>query len=88
MSELIAVFLPTQLGVDINCDSISVSTDVPVVKEYVDTPPYTGDYEVTPSAETQTLDTAGKRMTNPVIVNPIPSNYGLITYNGAVLTVS
>lgn len=88
MSNLIAVFIPAQLGAEINFDTIAVSTDVPVVKEYVDTPVYTGEYEITPSAETQMLDTAGKRMTGPVIVNPIPSNYGLITYNGAVLTVS
>ena len=49
---------------------------------------YNGPYVITPSMETQTLDTTGKRMSENVVVNPIPSNYGLITWNGAVLTVS
>lgn len=50
--------------------------------------PYTGSYQITPSAETQTLQTSGLLMTNDVVVNPIPSNYGLITWNGSTLTVS
>ena len=53
-----------------------------------DAPPYTGEYEVTPSAETQYLETSGKLMTGRVKVNPIPQNYGLITYNGTTITVS
>lgn len=51
-------------------------------------PNYSGPYEVTPSRETQTLETAGKRCSQNIVVNPIPSNYGLITYNGSTLTVS
>lgn len=67
---------------------VDVSLGNSIVKEYVDTEAYTGEYEVTPSSETQTLDTTGKRMTRPVVVNPIPNNYGLITWNGSFLTVS
>lgn len=67
---------------------VDVSLGNSIVKEYVDTEAYIGEYEVTPSFETQTLDTTGKRMTRPVVVNPIPSNYGLITWNGSFLTVS
>ena len=87
--KLTAVFRPTQaISVSVNADTMGVTLGTPVVKEYVDVQTYTGEYEVTPSAETQTLDTAGLRLTRPVTVNPIPQNYGLITYNGAVLTVS
>ena len=50
--------------------------------------PYTRTYTVTPSAEEQTLETAGLMMTSNVKVNPIPSNYGLITYSGNIITVS
>ena len=67
---------------------VDVSLGNSIVKEYVDTEAYIGEYEVTPSSETQTLDTTGKRMTRPVVVNPIPNNYGLITWNGSFLTVS
>ena len=51
-------------------------------------PAYDGPYSVTPSAEEQVLDTNGKRMTGDVVIDPIPQNYGLITWNGSVLTVS
>lgn len=50
--------------------------------------PYEGDYEVTPNRETQTLQTAGLYMRGNVTVNPIPSNYGLIEWNGSALRVS
>ena len=50
--------------------------------------PYTGEYEVTPSNVVQTLNTNGKTMRNNVTINPIPSNYGLITWNGGFLTIS
>lgn len=50
--------------------------------------PYEGPYEVTPSSETQVLRTQQKMAIRNIIVNPIPSNYGLITWNGSVLTVS
>ena len=49
---------------------------------------YQGEYEVTPSLEETVLITRGKIMTQNVVVNPIPSNYGLITWNGAFLKVS
>ena len=50
--------------------------------------PYVGEYEVTPSALEQILATNGLMMTGNVKVNPIPSNYGLITYDGTKLVVS
>ena len=86
--KLTAVFKPPQaVSVSVNADTMGVTLGTPVVKEYVDVQTYTGEYEVTPSAETQTLNTEGLRLTRNVTVNPIPQNYGLITYNGAVLTV-
>lgn len=49
---------------------------------------YTGTYEVTPTEETQTLPTEGLMMNQNVTVKPIPNNYGRISWNGSVLTVS
>lgn len=49
---------------------------------------YDGPYEVTPTEQTQTLATAGKSLGSNVVINPIPRNYGRITWNGSVLTVS
>lgn len=49
---------------------------------------YTGAYIVTPTEETQTLPTEGLMATHNVVVNPIPQNYGRITWNGSIITVS
>lgn len=50
--------------------------------------PYKGEYVVIPSQERQTLQTKHLSMAENVTVEPIPSNYGLITYNGFGITVS
>lgn len=49
---------------------------------------YDGEYTVTPTNAEQVLLTEGLYMSGNVVVNPIPSNYGLITWTGSVLTVS
>ena len=51
-------------------------------------PIYSGPYEVTPSSTEQVLETDAFYMNGNITINPIPSNYGLITWNGSTLTVS
>lgn len=53
-----------------------------------DLPVYTGETNITPSTTEQVLATAEKVVTRNIVINPIPSNYGLITWNGSTLTVS
>ena len=53
-----------------------------------DLPTYTGVTEVTPTTTEQVLDTSNKVVTRNIVIDPIPSNYGLITWNGSTLTVS
>ena len=55
---------------------------------YIERPAYTGAYTITPTQDTQVLPVNAKRMTGDITINPIPSNYGRITWNGSVLTVS
>lgn len=50
--------------------------------------PYEGPYTVTPSEETQVLETAGLTCRSNITVLPIPTNYGRIAWNGSVLTVT
>ena len=76
---LYAVFMPQTLNAGF-CD--------PIVREVVGSDPYSGPYEVTPSEETQTLETSLKTAMRDIIINPIPTNYGRVTWNGSVLTVS
>lgn len=49
---------------------------------------YDGDYQPTPGPAPQILPTAGKRLEQDITIQAIPSNYGLITWNGSTLTVS
>lgn len=49
---------------------------------------YEGETEITPTQDTQTLRTSGLLMPVDIVINPIPQNYGLITWNGSTLTVS
>lgn len=51
-------------------------------------PEYIGETEITPGEEIQILNTAMHTLLSNITINPIPSNYGLITWNGSVLTVS
>ena len=50
--------------------------------------PYTGDYTFTPTQYSQTIPILGKTAAMDIVINPIPSNYGLITWDGSTLTVS
>ena len=50
--------------------------------------PYNGPYEVTPTSEEQILSTFGRSMAHDITIAPIPSNYGLVTWDGTTLTVS
>ena len=51
-------------------------------------PSYAGATVITPGAEAQVLECGGLLMPENITVQPIPSNYGLITWDGATLTVS
>lgn len=55
---------------------------------YIDVDIYDGGYVFTPAEEEQVIQTTNKTLTQDIIINPIPSNYGKITWNGSTLTVS
>ena len=62
--------------------------DLAIFRNEVPYPTYAGPLEVTPSAEAQTLETSMKTVTDNIVINPVPNNYGLITWDGSTLTVS
>ena len=90
MSEQSAriVITPQEIRVSAKAPSITTSTGIPVARDFVERDPYTGEYTVTPSAEAQVLLTNNFRMTDNITIEPIPNNYGLITWDGATLMVS
>lgn len=49
---------------------------------------YEGQYTFYPTTNDQTIPTADRVLEQNIIVKAIPSNYGLITWNGSYLTVS
>lgn len=49
---------------------------------------YEGDYEFTPSQQQQTISIADLMARQDIVIDPIPNNYGLITYDGSTITVS
>lgn len=62
----------------------SVSTPV----QYTQYPEYEGEIEFIPSAEAQTIHIKNTVAHTDIIIDPIPSNYGLITQVGAGIRVS
>ena len=68
---------------------IYVSAVTKAVKiDWESVPKYDGETNITPTTEQQILATSGKAVLRDIIIDPIPSNYGLITWNGSTLTVS
>lgn len=80
--------VPEQPIVRMRCQTDRIRARFSVKAGGKEPPKYDGTYTVTPSAETQILDTRGKLMQEQVVIGPIPQNYGLITYNGNIITVS
>ena len=48
---------------------------------------YDGSYEFTPTQETQAVQIKGLTAKENITINPIPQNYGKITWDGATLKV-
>lgn len=68
-------FKETNSNLDICFGEEQVDIDVAFSEHQIivtsDVEPYEGDYVITPTFETQTLDTYGKRMTDDVTINDI-----------------
>lgn len=88
MTQLTVTILPAALSVAITPPAVAVGTGTPVARSYVNADPYEGEYTITPGPEAQILECANMRMTDNLTVAAIPSNYGLISWSGSVLTVT
>lgn len=51
-------------------------------------PSYSGPYVVTPGDAEQIIACEGLLMPQDIIIQPVPSNYGRIAWDGVTLTVS
>lgn len=74
----------------IDVEQEGIEQEIELEREYVylsDVPSYTGAYEFTPSENTQTINIANHKAVADITINPIPSNYGRIEWNGTTLMV-
>ena len=69
-------------------DNETISLDIAEIGYPVYPENYKGPYTVTPSRNKQVLKVGGMMASEDITVEPIPSNYGLISWNGAFITVS
>ena len=70
-----AEFHPQQMGVTVTSPSMGVATGKPIARSYEQRAAYEGEYTVTPTEETQILETEHLRMTDNVTIEPIPEEY-------------
>lgn len=85
ISARVEVAGPQSISAEVSSSTITAEGGAAV--EVSSASPYRGAYEVTPSGELQVLATRGLMATRDVIVNPIPSNYGRIEFDGSTLSV-
>lgn len=85
---LTPTYTAATLDVVYTAAEMEVSTGIAVARDYVERPAYEGSYELTSSSEAQVIPTKNLRMTDDLVINPIPQNYGLITWDGSIITVS
>lgn len=68
--------------------SVNATADIATVTRTEDHDYYEGATTFTPSDTTQVIPTRDLVLGDDITINPIPSNYGRIEWNGAYLTVS
>lgn len=76
------------LPVNVGATNVGIPTNVATQYAMREGEIYEGSYVFTPSDEYQTIFTEDKTLIHDITINPIPQNYGRITYNGAIITVT
>lgn len=81
------IYRPAKASVMFSAPSAEISTGQQIARAFIERPAYDGPVSVVPGEQEQTLQTAGLAVLNNITVQPIPSNYGRIAWNGQTLTV-
>lgn len=68
--------------------SVSATADLATVTKTEDHDYYEGEVVFTPSDSVQVIPTKDLVLGDDITIEPIPSNYGRIEWNGSFLTVS
>lgn len=67
-------------------EEVTIESALAYIKEEV-ADPFEGDYEYTPSEETQTIQIAGRTANQNITINGIPDGYARLVWDGQKLTV-
>ena len=80
--------LVTQIDGDLGLDNL-LDGEIGVITALRDSlPEYTGATTVTPTNQSQVLNTAQKSVLDNITVNAIPDTYGEVAFDGSTLTIS
>lgn len=80
--------LVTQIDGDLGLDNLLDGEIGVITTIHEGLPEYTGATTVTPTNESQVLNTAQKSVLDNITVNAIPDTYGLIAFYDSTLTIS
>lgn len=67
---------------EVATESTSIKCEVTKIGDY------NGSFAFTPTDEVQVIQTNGKLLLHNITINPIPSNYGKIAWNGSTMTIT
>lgn len=81
---------PNVYELTVSVDGVTIEQDMAMdmAVQAVTGEHYDGPVTITPGTQAQVLETAGLFVDSNITVAPVPNNYGLITWDGATLTVS
>ena len=88
MSNSVVLHVEESAGATLHVSEDTKSLEIGGAFYAILPPPYQGSYDITPTSEAQVLHMEGLTASTDLVIEPIPSNYGLITWDGSTITVS
>lgn len=82
------VYTPLLIPMTVAVDAVTLPVTIGANITVNTAPEYEGEFEFTPADTAQIIPVGGYRLSQDIVINPIPSNYGHISWNGAYITVS
>lgn len=87
-----AVFSSNIVSVEASFSGRTIEADAElttnVTHYHSEYPDYEGETVFTPTEYTQTIPTGHTVLLSDITINPIPSNYGRITYSGGIISIT
>ena len=72
----------------VSAQAASIAPVIGAEYRMVEVQQYDGPLTIIPSGSRQVLETAGMKLADNIVIDPVPQGYGRIEWNGSTLTVS